>query len=97
MCIVLRLSTPTLDYFPWQISHSLYVYIQSLTTASGSRLFGLVVTVLDFYSDRPGSIPRKGGKFFQLCFIPMLRLPCCKMGASPGLDFTLLKMASRHQ
>ena len=29
----------------------------------------------------------RGGKFFQLCFIPLLRLPCRKMGARPKLDF----------
>ena len=32
-------------------------------------------------------IPRKDGIFFQLCFIPLLRLSCCKMGARPGSDF----------
>ena len=31
-----------------QIMHSFCVYIQSLTTASGSRLFGSVVRALDF-------------------------------------------------
>ena len=38
---------------------------------------------------RSGSkkIPTKGGIFFQLCFIPLLRLSCRKMGARPGLDF----------
>ena len=29
----------------------------------------------------------KGGIIFQLCFIPLLRLSCRKMGARPGLDF----------
>ena len=33
---------------------------------------------------------------FQLCFIPLLRLSCCKMGVRPGLDFTSPKMASCH-
>ena len=28
----------------------------------------------------PGSIPRKDGIFFQLCFIPLLRLSCRKTG-----------------
>ena len=30
-------------------------------------------------------------RFFQLCFIPLLRLSCRKMGARPGLDFIRLK------
>ena len=45
------------DNLPWQISHSLYLHIQSLTTASESRLFGTVVRALDFYPDIPGSNP----------------------------------------
>ena len=40
-----------------------------------------------FIREDPGSIPMKGGIFFQLCFIPLLRLLCRKMGARPGLDF----------
>ena len=40
-----------------------------------------------FNREDPGSIPREDGIFFQLCFIPVLRLSCCKMGAHPGLDF----------
>ena len=75
---VLRPSTPTFDYLPWQITHSFLVDIQSLTTASESRLFGSVVRALDFYPGGPGSIPRKDGIFFQLCFIPLLRLSCLK-------------------
>ena len=31
--------------------------------------------------------PRQAWKFFQLCFIPLLRLLCRKMGARPWLDF----------
>ena len=31
--------------------------------------------------------PGKTEYFFQLCFIPLLRLSCRKMGARPGLDF----------
>ena len=46
-----------------------------------------MVRALDFYPGGPGSIPRKDGIFFQLCFIPLLRLSCRKMGAKPGLDF----------
>ena len=38
-CKLLWPITPTFTYLPWQISHSLYVYIQSLTAASGSWLF----------------------------------------------------------
>ena len=45
---LLRPSTPASDYLPWQITYSFWVYIQSLTTASGSRLFGSVVRALDF-------------------------------------------------
>ena len=44
-----------------------------------------------FNLEDPGSIPRKDGIFFQLCFIPLLRLSCRKMGARPGLDFIRLK------
>ena len=40
-----------------------------------------------FNREDPGSIPRKDGMFFQLCFIPLLRISCRKMGARPGLDF----------
>ena len=40
--------------------------------------------------------PRQAWNFSQLCFIPLLRLSCRKMGTKPGLDFTLPKMASRH-
>ena len=37
-----------------QIMHSFCVYNQSLTTASGSRLFGSVVRALDFWPRGPG-------------------------------------------
>ena len=67
-----------------------------MTNASGSRLFGSVVGALEFYPGGPGSIPTAGVKFFQLCFIPLLRFSCRKMKAKPGLDFTSPKMASRH-
>ena len=85
--MLLRPSTPTFDSLPRQITHSLYVYNQSLTTASESRLFDSVVRALDFYLGGPGSIPTAGVRFFQLCFIPLLRLSCRKMGARPALDF----------
>ena len=52
------------------------LYIPSLTNASASRLFGSVVRALEFYAGRPGSNPTTGRKFFQLCFIPLLRLSC---------------------
>ena len=37
------------SYLSWHITHSLLVYIQSLASASESRLFGSVVRTLDFY------------------------------------------------
>ena len=69
------------DNLPWQILHSLLVYIQYLTTAPGNRLFGSVVRALDIYSSRPGLTPMIDGIFFHLCLIPLLRLLCCKIGA----------------
>ena len=39
-----------------------------------------------FIQEDPGSIPMKSGIFFQLCFIPLLRLSCRKMGARPGFE-----------
>ena len=72
------------DSLPWQILHSLYVYIQSLTTTSGSRLFGSVVRALDFYPADRVRIQRQAGFFFQLWFIPLLQFSCLKMGARPG-------------
>ena len=64
---VLRPSTPTFDYLPWQISHSLYVYIQSLTSESGSRLFDCFFIRTDRVR-----IPRKAEIFFSfasfLCY-----------------------------
>ena len=79
---LLRPITPNFNYLPWQISHCLKVYIQSLTTASGSRLLGSVVRALDFYPNRLRSNSTIGGNFFQLCFIPLLRLSCCKKSYS---------------
>ena len=38
--------------------------IQSLTTASGSCLFGSVIRAVNLYPDRPGSKPKIGGFFF---------------------------------
>ena len=37
-----------------------------------------MVRALDFCPGGPGLIPRKDGIFFQLCFIPLLRLSCRK-------------------
>ena len=37
-----------------------------------------MVGALDFYPNRPGSNPMIGGKFFQLCLIPLLHLSCRK-------------------
>ena len=93
---LLRPSTLTSDYLPWQVTHGLYVHIQWLTIASWSRLFGSVVRALDFYPNRPGSNPTTGGKFFQLCFIPLLRLHVVRWGPHPGSNFISPKMASRH-
>ena len=63
--------TPTFDIRPWQISHSLQVYIQSLTIAPGSRLFGSVLRALDYYSGRsPGSNPgpsKAGPSYIYSC------------------------------
>ena len=42
------------------------------------RLFSSVVRILSFYPGRPGSNPTISGKFFQLCFIPFIRLYCRK-------------------
>ena len=53
-------------------------------TASGSRLFGSVVRPLEFYPDRPGSNPAMGGKFFQLCFIPLLDFHVVRGMACPS-------------
>ena len=42
-----------------------------------------MVRALDFYPGGPGSIPTVGVKFFQLCFIPLLRLSCRKTTLQP--------------
>ena len=46
-----------------------------------------MVRALYFYLDRSGLNPTISGKFFQLCFIPLLSLSCRKMGACLGSDF----------
>ena len=46
----------------------LLVYIQSLTTASGNRLFGSVVRALVLYRGDPGSIPSKDTRNFSAMF-----------------------------
>ena len=51
------------------------------------RESALWLRALDFYPGGPGSIPTAGVRFFQLCFIPLLRLSGRKMGARPALDF----------
>ena len=71
-------------------------YIQSQTLASGSQLFCSVVRPLDFYPGRPGSNAIIGGKCFQLCFIPLLQISCCKIGVCHRLDFSSLTMVSCH-
>ena len=91
-CPLLRPSTPTFDYLPWQITHSLYRYIFNLWQLRQRVDSDSVVRALEFYPDRPGSNPTISGKFFQLCFVPLLRLSCRKMGARPGSDFTTPKL-----
>ena len=91
-CPLLRPSTPTFDYLPWQITHSLYRYIFNLWQLRQRVDSDSVVRALEFYPDRPGSNPTISGKFFQLCFVPLLRLSCRKMGARPGSDFTKPKL-----
>ena len=94
---MLQPSTPTFDYLPWQIMHSLLLYIQSLTTASGSRLFGSVARALDFYLGRPGSNPTIGGKFFSYASFLCYDFHVVRGGACPGTDFTSPKMVSSHR
>ena len=55
-------------------------------------IFGSVVRAMDFYPGRPGSNPIVSAIFFQLCFTPLLRLSCSKMGARPESDLTSPKM-----
>ena len=66
ICFILHLACYGLALLPSIIC------IQSLTTASGSPLFGSVVRALDFYPGRPGLHPIIGGKFFSyasfLCY-----------------------------
>ena len=56
------------DCLPRQIMHSFKVYIQSLTTASGSRLFGSVVGELDFCPGNHGSVPFRVGNFSAMLY-----------------------------
>ena len=67
-----------------QIMHSFCVYIQSLTTASGSRLFGSVFRALDFDQEVLGSNPVGVESFSAMPYFSSLRLSCRKMGARPG-------------
>ena len=61
--LLLRSITPTFDYLPWKITHSLEVCIQSLTTTSEGRIFSSVVRALDFYPGRM-SLNLTIGSFF---------------------------------
>ena len=91
-----RPSTPTFDYLSWQIMHNLKVYIQSLTTASGIDSLAQWLEHWIFIRTDRVRIPRQEGIVFQLCFIPLLRLTCRKMGTRPRFDFILPKMALCH-
>ena len=77
------------------IIHRLWVYIQSLTIASGSLLFGSMVRALNFYPGRPDSNNTIGVTFFSSMF-HSLRISCRKIGSRSGSDFTSPKMASRN-
>ena len=68
------------------------MYVQSLTTASGSRLFGSVVEHL--YSGGPGSNPSKAMGFFQpnlLCFVLCYGFHVVRWGLSSRLDLILCR------
>ena len=65
---MLRTSTPTFDYLPWQIMHSFYVYVEFLTIASKSRLFGSMVRALDFCPGDRGSNPASLLKFSAMLY-----------------------------
>ena len=58
--------------------------MQSLTTASGSRLFDSVVRAMGFSPGRPGSNPTTGGIFFSI-YASFL---CC--------DFHVVRGHQRH-
>ena len=66
-------------------------YIFNLAAAHRSRLFGSVVKALDFYSGRPGSDPTTGGKCYQLCFIPLLRLSYRKTPNDYDISLSFLR------
>ena len=63
------------------LTHSLKVYIQTLTTASGIRLFGSVVEHWTFNSAARFQIPPQPRNLFSALFAilsSLLRLSCCK-------------------
>ena len=51
----------------------------------------------NFHLDRPGLNPVIDRNFFQLCFIPLLRLLCRRKGAHPGLDFVCVEILQPSQ
>ena len=63
---------PTFDYLPWQILHSLQICIHSLTTASGCRLFGSVVSALDFFIGQTGFDSHDRRDFFFYSYTSFL-------------------------
>ena len=68
--------TGLLSYLPLSTIVDLRIalqYIQSLTTASGNKLFGSVVRALDYHPGGPGSNPGKRLEFFSA----MLWSVCC--------------------
>ena len=74
-----------------QIMHSFCVYIQSLTTASGNRLFCSVVRAMDFWPRGPGF-----ESFSAMPYFSSLRLSCRKMGLVRDRTLFRQKLALRH-
>ena len=67
-----------------------YSYIQSLTTASGSRFFGSVVEHWIIDPAAPVRFPSKSWEFFSALFAmlcSLLRLSCRKLGAQSKILF----------
>ena len=65
------------EYLHKQIMHSFCVYNQSLTTASGSRLFGSVVRALDFCPGGTGFISRQGQVIFSYALFLFIKAFIC--------------------